>query len=59
MKGEFKHPVERMLTALYGWLVLRMRKEEVSLETEAAMVAIREMANSLAKGHIRIYSGQS
>jgi len=48
-----------MLTALYGWLVLRMRKEEVSLETEAAMVAIREIANSLAKGHIRIYSGQS
>ena len=59
MKGDYSHPVERMLTALYGWLVLRMRKEEVSLETEAAMVAIREMANSLAKGHLKIYSGQS
>ena len=59
MKGDYSHPVERMLPALYGWLVLRMRKEEVSLETEAAMVAIREMANSLAKGHLKIYSGQS
>ncbi|MBL6865939.1 MAG: DUF4924 family protein [Flavobacteriales bacterium] len=59
MKGEFNHPVERMLTALYGWLVLRMRKEEVSLETEAAMVAIREMANALAKGHIKIYTGSA
>ena len=57
MKGNFKHPVERMLTALYGWLVLRMKKEEVSLETEAAMVAIREMANALAKGHVKVYSG--
>jgi very-short-patch-repair endonuclease len=48
-----------MLTALYGWLVLRMKKEEVSLETEAAMVAIREMANALAKGHVKVYSGNA
>ncbi len=52
------HPTEQMLTALYGWLVLRMKKETVSVETEAAMVAIRQMANALARGHIRVYEGR-
>ena len=53
-----QHPTEQMLTALYGWLVLRMKKETISVETEAAMVAIRQMANTLARGHIRIYKGR-
>jgi very-short-patch-repair endonuclease len=52
------HPTEQMLTALYGWLVLRMKKETISVETEAAMVAIRQMANVLARGHIRVYEGR-
>ena len=56
--GSMMHPTEQMLTALYGWLVLRMKKETVSVETEAAMVAIRQMANSLARGHIRVYEGR-
>ena len=57
-KNQYQHPVEQMLTALYGWLVLRMKKEAVSVETEAAMVAIRKMANTLARGHIRVYEGR-
>ncbi|MGY8941257.1 MAG: DUF4924 family protein [Flavobacteriales bacterium] len=57
-KDQYQHPVEQMLTALYGWLVLRMKKEAVSVETEAAMVAIRKMANTLARGHIRVYEGR-
>ena len=52
------HPTEQMLTALYGWLILRLKKETVSVETEAAMVAIRQMANTLARGHIRVYEGR-
>lgn len=55
---EFRHIVEQMMTALYGWLILRMRKETVSVETESAMVAIRNMANALARGHIRVYEGR-
>ena len=30
-----RHPTETMLTALYGWLVLKMRKEDVTLETQS------------------------
>jgi lipopolysaccharide biosynthesis protein len=56
--GSMMHPTEQMLTALYGWLVLRMKKETISVETEAAMVAIRQMANVLARGHIRVYEGR-
>ena len=52
------HPAEQMMTALYGWLVLRLRKETVFLETEAALVAIKGMANALARGHVRIYRGE-
>lgn len=51
------HPTEVMLTALYGWLVLKMQKKSVSPETQAALQPIREMANSLARGHVRIYQG--
>jgi hypothetical protein len=51
------HPAEQMMTALYGWLVLRLRREPVTLETEAALVAIKGMANALARGHVRIYQG--
>jgi hypothetical protein len=47
-----------MLTALYGWLVLKMRKEEVSLETQSALQPIREMANALARGHVKVYQGK-
>ena len=58
MSTGLRHPTETMLTALYGWLVLKMKKEEVSLETQAALQPIREMANSLARGHVRVYQGK-
>lgn len=58
MKSGMHHPTEVMLTALYGWLVLRLKKEPISLETNAALVAIRSMANALARGHIRVYQGR-
>lgn len=53
-----EHPVVSMMTALYGWLVLRMRREVISPETESSLVAIRNMANALARGHIRVYQGR-
>ena len=53
-----RHPTETMLTALYGWLVLKMRKEDVTLETQSALQPIREMANALARGHVKIYQGK-
>jgi hypothetical protein len=53
-----EHPVALMMVGLYGWLVLRMKKETLSAETEASMVALREMANGLARGHIRVYQGR-
>ncbi|HBP46111.1 MAG TPA: hypothetical protein DD635_09415 [Flavobacteriales bacterium] len=52
-----RHPTETMLTALYGWLVLKMRKEDLTLETQSALQPIREMANALARGHVRVYQG--
>ena len=52
------HPVEQMVVGLYGWLVLRMRKETVSAETESAMVGLRNWANALAKGHLKVYYGK-
>lgn len=58
MNDGMRHPTEVMLTALYGLLVLKMKKEEVSLETQAAMQPIREMANALARGHVRVYQGK-
>lgn len=58
MEQGMRHPTETMLTALYGWLVLKMRKEEVTLETQSAMQPIREMANALARGHVKVYQGK-
>ena len=52
------HPVEQLVVGLYGWLVLRMKKEAVSAETESAMVGLRNWANALAKGHLKVYYGQ-
>ena len=52
------HPVEQLVIGLYGWLVLRLKKERVSAETEAAMVGLRNWANALAKGHLKVYYGQ-
>ena len=49
------HPVEQLALALYGWLVLRMKKEAISAETEAAMRGLRNWANELARGHIGVY----
>lgn len=51
------HPVEQLVIGLYGWLVLRMKKQAVSAETEAAMVGLRNWANALAKGHLKVYFG--
>lgn len=50
------HPIELVCVTLYGWLVLRMSKREVSAETEAAMVAVRNLANALGAGHRRVYA---
>jgi len=50
------HPVELMCVTLYGWLVLRMGNQEISAETEAAMVAMRNLANALGAGHRRVYT---
>ena len=49
------HPVEQLALALYGWMVLRLKKEAISAETEAAMRGLRNWANALAKGHIQVY----
>ena len=50
------HQIELLCVTLYGWLVLRMGKREVSAETEAAMVAVRNLANALGAGHRRVYA---
>ncbi len=50
------HPMELMCVSLYGWLVLRMSKQAVSAETEAGMVAMRNLANALGRGHRRVYA---
>ena len=55
--GPAGHPVEQLLIALYGLLMLRIGKQEISAETEAGFVAFRNWANSLAKGHIEVYYG--
>lgn len=52
------HPVEQLMVGLYGWLVLRMKKEAVSAETESAMVGLRNWANALARGHMKVYYGK-
>jgi hypothetical protein len=46
-----------MVIGLYGWLVLRLKKEAVSAETESAMVGLRNWANALARGYVRVYFG--
>ena len=51
------HPVEQLVIGLYGWLVLRIKKQAISAETEAAMVGLRNWANALAKGHLKVYFG--
>lgn len=51
------HPTEQLVVGLYGWLVLRMKKEAISAETEAAMVGLRNWANALARAHVRVYHG--
>ena len=55
--GPAGHPVEQLLIALYGLLMLRIGKQEISAETEAGFVAFRNWANALAKGHIEVYYG--
>ena len=52
------HPIEQLVIGLYGWLVLRLQKKTVSAETEAAMVGLRNWANELARGHLRVYYGK-
>ncbi|HHZ81699.1 MAG TPA: DUF4924 family protein [Flavobacteriales bacterium] len=53
-----EHPVEQLLIGLYGWLLLRMKKQAISAESEAGFVAFRNWANALAKGHLKIYYGK-
>ena len=52
---EAVHPVEQLLIGLYGWLMLRMKKEVISPESEAGFVSFRNWANALARGHIKVY----
>ena len=52
---EAVHPVEQLLIGLYGWLILRMKKQLISPESEAGFVAFRNWANALARGHIKVY----
>jgi hypothetical protein len=52
------HPVEQLCTALYGWWMLRAQGKEISDETQEAMALLREMANALARGHIRVYQNR-
>lgn len=54
-KDDVSHPVEQMLIGLYGWLLLRMKKQSISPETESGFVALRNWANELAKGHLKVY----
>jgi len=49
------HPVEQLLIGLYGWLILRMKKQPISPESEAGFVAFRNWANALARGHLKVY----
>jgi len=55
--GPEGHPVEQLLVALYGFLILRLQKQSISAETESGFVAFRNWANALAKGHIQVYYG--
>ncbi|MBM55648.1 MAG: hypothetical protein CMB32_03720 [Euryarchaeota archaeon] len=55
--GPSGHPVEQLLVALYGFLILRLQKQSISAETESGFVAFRNWANALAKGHIQVYYG--
>lgn len=54
-KDEAIHPVEKLLIGLYGWLILRMKKQSISPESEAGFVAFRNWANALARGHVKVY----
>lgn len=54
-KKDVSHPIEQLLIGLYGWLLLRMKKQTISPETESGFVALRNWANVLAKGHLRVY----
>ncbi|MDA0569370.1 MAG: hypothetical protein O3A35_06490, partial [Bacteroidetes bacterium] len=49
------HPVEQLLIGLYGWLMLRMKKQVISPESESGFVSFRNWANALARGHIKVY----
>jgi hypothetical protein len=49
--------VEGVLTALYGWLMLRLKGTELGPETQASLVAIRDMANALAGGYEKMKAG--
>ena len=55
--GPEGHPVEQLLVALYGFLILRLQKQSISAETESGFIAFRNWANALAKGHIKVYYG--
>ena len=55
--GPEGHPVEQLLVALYGFLILRLQKQSISAETESGFVVFRNWANTLAKGHIQVYYG--
>jgi len=56
--AEQRTPVESMLVALYGWLVLRMGGKDVSPETGESMAVIRDWANLLGGRYIRMRAGE-
>jgi hypothetical protein len=50
--------VELCFNALYGWLLLRIQKKQVSAETLAAMQTISELAGYLAARYKQMKSGK-
>lgn len=55
--NENMSPVEAAVTAMYGWLVLRLKKEEVSKETLGAMKLFQTMLSLLAGRYHKMRSG--
>lgn len=49
--------VEGVLTALYGWLLLRLKGTELGADTTSSLEAIRDLANAMAAGYEEMMAG--
>ena len=56
-KGVSQNEVELSLHALYGLLVLRLRREAISPETESAMGTFSQMLSSLSAHYLKMKQG--